>query len=393
MDAETQIRTIDRATLTAPVRSALRSSTVKVLQWRSSRLGGGAGNPVSLGLYRFSGTGQDQGQPVTWSLVLKMAQSPANVGVVDMGEGEDPTHWNYWRREIYVFQSDLLDHLPPGLAAPRCYGVEERPGDVIWLWLEEVRDVGDAPWALERHGLAARHFGRFNGAYLSGRPLPGYPWLSVGLLRQWCREFDTPLYAGFHRRPSLWEHPLVRRIYPPPDANPFLHLLANRERFLAALDGCPQTMCHKDAYPTNLMRSRGRDGQEETVALDWALAGIGPVGEELAQLAVGALDKVEAAEARDVDQVVFAGYLDGLRDSGWHGDAGTVRFGYVASAALRIGLWLLYLLNQAFEESGASEHQEARGEPVEEVVNQQARATRFVLDLAEEAHELRDRLR
>jgi hypothetical protein len=83
-----------------------------------------------------------------------------------------------------------------------------------------------------------------------------------------------------------------------------------------------------------------------------------------------------------------------------------VRFGYVASAALRIGLWLLYLLNRAFEESGAREHQDAPGEPiegpalslsraesralVERVIEQQARATRFVLDLAEEAYELLD---
>jgi hypothetical protein len=393
MHAETQIRTIDRATLTAPVRSALRSDTAEILDWRSSPLGGGVGNPVSLGLYRFSGTGEDRGEPVTWSLVLKMAQSPANVGAVDMGEGEDPTHWNYWKREMLLFQSDLLDHLPPGLAAPRCFGIEERPGDVIWLWLEEIVGVQGGPWSLDRYGLAARHLGRFNGAYLTGRPLPAHPWLSIGLLWQWCSQFDSPLYSVFHRHPSVWEHPPLRRIYPPPDVNPLRHLLADRERFLAALDACPQTLCHNDAYPTNLMGRRGEDGREETVALDWALAGIGPVGEELAQLAIGALDTVDGAEARDVDQVVFAGYLDGLGDSGWRGDASTVRFGYVASAALRIGLWLLYLLNQAFEESGALDHERPALDAVERLIEQQARATRFVLDLAEEAYELLDAVR
>jgi hypothetical protein len=138
------------------------------------------------------------------------------------------------------------------------------------------------------------------------------------------------------------------------------------------------------------MGRQGADGQEETVAVDWALAGIGPVGEELAQIAIGALDNVEAAEARDVDQVVFAGYLDGLRDSGWRGEAHSARFGYVASAALRIGLWLLWLLQQAFEESEAIEQQEAQEDLVEGLVEQQARATGFVLDLAEETHELLD---
>jgi hypothetical protein len=130
------------------------------------------------------------------------------------------------------------------------------------------------------------------------------------------------------------------------------------------------------------------------------------VGEELAQLTAGALDSADAAEAQDVDEVLFAGYVDGLRDSGWRGDAHAVRFGYVASAALRIGLWLLWLLNRAFEESGAIEHQDAPGEPIEGpalslsraeprdlvagLIEQQARATRFVLDLAEEAYELLD---
>jgi hypothetical protein len=396
MNAGTQLRAIDATTLTPPVRSALRSDTVEILDWESSLLRAGIGNPVSLGLYRFSGTGHDHGEVLTWSLVLKMAQSPANVGAVNMGEGDDPRHWNYWKREMHVLQSDLLDHLPPGLAAPRCFGVEERPRDVIWLWLEEISEAQDAPWSLDRYGLAARHFGRFNGAYLSGQPLPAYPWLSIGLLHQWCRDLCTPLYSGFQRHPSLWEHPLVRRIYPPPEANPFRHLLVDRERFLAALDDCPQTVCHKDAYPTNLMGRRGEDGQEETVALDWALAGIGPVGEELAQLAIGALDTADAAEVGDVDQVVFAGYLDGLRDSGWRGDARTVRFGYVASAALRIGLWLLFCLNRAFEESRGIQDQELSAEPVERpvpsavegVIDQQERATRFVLDLAQETYEL-----
>ncbi|MGD9030993.1 MAG: hypothetical protein PVG25_14400 [Anaerolineae bacterium] len=409
MNATTQLRAIDARTLTAPVRSALRSDTVEIDDWQSSPLGVGVGNPVSLGLHRFSGTAHDRGEPLTWSLVLKMAQSPANVGALDMGEGDDPTHWNYCKRELYLYQSDLLDHLPPGLAAPRCFGAEERPGDVIWLWLEEISAAQDgAPWPLERYGLAARHFGRFNGAYLAERPLPAYPWLSTGLLRHWCSSLatDTPLFPVSQARPNLWQHPLVCRIYPPPDANPFLQLLVDRNRFLAALDACPQTVCHRDAYPTDLMGRRRENGQEETVAVDWALAGIGPVGEELAQLTAGALDSADAAEAQDVDEVLFAGYVDGLRDSGWRGDAHAVRFGYVASAALRIGLWLLWLLNRAFEESGAIEHQDAPGEPIEGpalslsraeprdlvagLIEQQARATRFVLDLAEEAYELLD---
>lgn len=382
--------------MTGPVRRMLQSDTLEVLGWQVRPLGGGFGNPVSLGLYGITGSGQDRGEVVTWSVVLKVAQSPANVGEVNMGEGDDPTHWNYWKREMRVYQSGLLDRLPLGLAAPRCFGVKERPDNTIWLWLEDVADRYAGAWPLERYGLAARHFGRFNGAYMAGRPRPAYPWLSIGLLRQWCANLLD--FAGMdgesHQRPSLWEHPLVRRLYPAPDSNPVLHFLADRERFLAALDRVPQTLCHQDAYPTNLMARRGEEGNEETVAVDWAMAGMGPVGEELAQIALGALDHTEGTEPAEIDQVVFGGYLDGLRDSGWRGDTRIVRFGYVASAVLRVGLVLLWSLAEALAQSQPATPDEAPAtasqEPLEAAIEEHVRATRLVLELAEEAFELFD---
>ena len=62
MDSTTQFQSIDRATLTPPVRNALRSKTAELLEWTSARLPGGEGNPVSPGLHRFSGTGEDQAE-------------------------------------------------------------------------------------------------------------------------------------------------------------------------------------------------------------------------------------------------------------------------------------------------------------------------------------------
>ncbi len=111
-----------------------------------NQFAGGFGNPVSLGLYRFEGTGQDRDQAVPWSVILKLIQSPANVGWVDMGEGEDQTHWNYWKRETLVYQSDLLETLPEGMVAPRCFGWVELPGNIAGLWLEDVVDSYGGVW-------------------------------------------------------------------------------------------------------------------------------------------------------------------------------------------------------------------------------------------------------
>jgi hypothetical protein len=385
-----QVEAIDRGMLIHPVRRMLQRTTAEVLDWQVRRLEGGFGNPVSLGLYHFWGEAQDGGQAVPWSLVLKVAQSPANVGASDMGEGEDPSHWNYWKRELCVFQSDLLEDLPRGLAAPRCYGLEERPGDITWLWLEEVADCYGGVWPLERYGLAARHLGRFNGGYLSEPSLADHRWLSVGLLRQWCASIPDwlPQFSGLHGEPDIWAHPLILRVFPRPEKNPFLRFLRERERFLAALDQLPQTICHKDAYPTNLMARRGADGEEETVALDWAMVGIGPVGEEVAQLALGTIDRMEGLEPEDIDRVIFERYLTGLGEMGWQGDREVVRFGFVTCAALRVGLMLLWSLSQAIEASQAGGTGDGETPAVEEAIERGARQARFVLSWVGEAYEL-----
>src|SRR5207237_402832 len=86
-------------------------------------------------------------------------------------------HPIYGKREALAYASGLLDDLPGGIAAPRCFAVEERTDESCWLWLEEVGDRHGSRWPLSQYARAARALGRFNGAYLAGRALPAYPWL------------------------------------------------------------------------------------------------------------------------------------------------------------------------------------------------------------------------
>ena len=220
-----------------------------------------------MGLYRFEGSGLDGGERVLWSVILKAIQSPANVGWENMGEGDDPTHWNYWKRELLVYRSELLAALPEGIAAPRCYDSVELPGDVAWLWLEDIPDADEDTRSLDRYALIASHLGRLNGSFLSAGPLPDFPWLSVNRTRQWLT-MEPPWQA------IPWDHPLVRIRYPRPEANSFRRLLFESERFLAKLNLLPKTICHGDTYPTNFKSRRSPGGNEQTVALDWALVGI-----------------------------------------------------------------------------------------------------------------------
>ncbi len=95
-------------------------------------------------------------------------------------------------------------------------------------------------------------------------------------------------------------------------------------------------LCHFDAFRRNLLSRQGPD-KEELVAVDWAYAGRGAVGEELVPLVVGSLCffEVVGIAPRDLDAACFAGYVAGLQEAGWVGDERLVRLGFTAAASLR----------------------------------------------------------
>ncbi len=337
---------IDRSELLAPFRRLAGSSTAEPLAWRVEQLGGGFGNPVSLGLYRVSGEGRDGARRFDWSLVLKAAHSPANVGMAHLGGGDDATHWNFWRREARLYQSDLLARLPAGLAAPRFYGLSERPGDVCWLWLEEIADEFGGQWPAERYGLAARHLGRLGGAYLSNWRPEEYPWLGRALLRQFAADLTTfaPWSADAGQTAVALEHPLCRRLFTDAGREAFAACLRGYPGLLDALDRLPATLGHQDAYPTNLMSRRDANGDPITVALDWALAGVAPIGSDLAQLFIGLIETGGDVNPAAAQRLALDNYVRGLRDTGWDGDESAVTFGFVAATVFRLTFMLVFFL-------------------------------------------------
>jgi hypothetical protein len=362
---------VDRATLTPIVRQSLRCDTFQIQDWQISQLGGGAGNPVSVGLYRFDGIGKDHGEPVAWSVILKVLQSPTNIGWLNMGEGENQAHWNYWKRELYVYQSGWLDTLPDGMAAPRCFGIIEQPGNIAWIWLEDITDYFGGVWSLERYALTARHLGRLNGMYITSRPLPTYAWLGINLIQQWGTAFQSQWQS------LPWEHLRVLARYP--RANSFHRLLLEYEQFQAKLNLLPRTICHGDTYPTNLMSHRLVDGQDQTVALDWALVNISAIGDDLGQFIYGAHMKLKGVTLKNIIQTLFDSYIEGIRDSGCHIEPKQVQFGFAASAALRVGLFQVYLLSEELKR----DH-----DPAQEIVDHSNTTDCFEVALADKAWEL-----
>ena len=367
MDIETELQAIDRETLNPLVRKALDSETVAVTDWQVTPL-----PAESRNVFRFTGHACTAGTTVAWSLVLKVVRRQRTSGT----------------REAQANAARLLRDLPGGLAAARCFGVEAH-GDTFRIWQEEVMDEVGRPWPLRRYGLAARHLGQLNGAYLVGRPLPTEPWFSRGWLREVVAGY-APLIAQLR---SLLDHPRLPHAFPGSSADDLLRLWENREVLLGALDRLPKTFGHLDAAPSNLFARRDANGEEQTVMIDWQGAGVAELGHELAPLVFFVLDwaRVDRTEAGELDECAFDGYLRGLQDAGWQGDPRTVRLGYAASLALRFGLRSIgRMLRFVLDERQHSWTGPTGEMTTEELTDHSARVQRFLLGRANEARELLD---
>jgi hypothetical protein len=187
---------IDRPSATDLARLALRDQSAEILDWSLQPVAYDASNPVSLGVHRLAGTATLKGKQLCWSLILKVIRSPVGVEIapgitLPAAVGDPPPgHFSNWRREILAYQSGVLRELPEGLAAPRCFRLEEKIACTYWVWLEDVADAFADSWTPARYGVAAHCLGRFNGAYLTGHPLPSEPWLGDGWQRSWIADME-----------------------------------------------------------------------------------------------------------------------------------------------------------------------------------------------------------
>ena len=358
------------------VRAALGEPGAVLGAWDAAA---GKGGPAPLegarSLFLLRGLARVGAAERPWRVVLKVLARRSG--------HDDPAHIDYWKREALLYGSGLLDALPAGPRAPRWYGGDEPADGIAWLWLEHVEDSGGV-WSPARWRSAARELGRFNGAYLAGRPLPATPWLGGRRLRSWV-ERHRPLVARIATAP---DNPDVRHWWPRSVVDAILRLWGERDVLCAALERLPHTFCHGDAIRRNLLTRRCVDGSDEMAAIDWEYAGRYAAGEEVGQTlsVAAAFFDVEPADLPALDELLFAGYIAGLRDAGWQGDTRSVRLAYAAHAALR----------NAFNAVGASvpaDEQRAAalrtyGHTWEELAERRAQVRPFLLNRAAEARSL-----
>lgn len=328
---------------------------------------GGSQVAGGLGVFRLVGSAKIEGQPYPWSVIAKVVSGSGVSG------DANPSAWNYWKREILAYRSDLFNELSGNLVAPKCYGVTEHPNDEWRIWLEDILETPKT-WTLERHGIAARHLGQFNGAYLTSRNLPSdQPWMYHGRARDWIKNCAS-MNEGFQKyvltdAGRLWlTKDSVERIG---------KLIAIHPSLIKMLDRLPLCLCHHDAFRRNLI-ARDSENVSQTVAIDWSMIGYGRIGEEAGITTAVALSFLEVAgdHAKEMDKITFESYVDGLRDAGWQGDVRLARFGYTTAAALATGVaWPIFMSDVLSTDEGIRFGESSIGHTLNDILEQWAIST------------------
>jgi len=376
-----KLDSITSETLAPLAAGVLGVDAVEVIDWQYEAIKGGIGQFYEMGLFLWQGRAIVDNQLRPWTLMLKITRSDASY------YSNDPSSWKYWDREALAYQSGLLDDLPGRLAAPRCFGVDHFPNKEIWIWMEAISTESTGAWPLSRYGVAARHLGQFNGAYLSGRSLPSHSWLSHGRIEEWLVKASGVI----PRLHDYQGHPLIEMWFANDMAERTIKIWSRRQELLDGIAKLPRTLCHHDAFRRNLIAATDQNNQDITFAVDWAVLGTGAIGEEIATTFSVTLQFLDC-DAQDVellDKFIYEGYLAGLRDAGWSGKSELVRFGFTASAALFMalggaGAWLPALM----DEKEVQEIEDYLGHPIEKVVHQWSMMQAYLLNLADEALEL-----
>lgn len=376
MDVAAEVAALDVKTLEPIARRAL-GRPVTLGEWRAVPFSYQVTNPMSAGIYRISGTARDAGATVEWSVILKIALADYDVLLARFPalHRAELEHAYLWDREVLAYGSGTFDRLPAGLAAPRCLFADRR-ADSCWLWLEDLGD-GGGQWDVPRYVEAARHLGRFNGAFPEGAF--DAPWLTRGWIRTW-------LLTGFASRAqtildndAIWEHPIVRAGFAADARERLRRHWAARAATLDQLHDRPLTLAHLDAFRKNLFDRRG-----ETVAIDWSYLGLAPIGAEVGHLVIGSVAFADhRQDIRTLAAAALDAYIAGLREAGWRGDDSVVRRGYALSA-VRWAFMLGWLTSVLDPQRRASTEKWA-GQRLEESVAQAGDRTTYLLDLIEGA--------
>ncbi len=111
---------------------------------------------------------------------------------------------------------------------------------------------------------------------------------------------------------SAWAQPLIKENWPSELADGLASLYANRELLWELLESAPQSPCHLDFWPNNVIVTE----RDEVVLIDWAFFGSGSLVEDVGNFIPDAIfDGFFAGEDIGVlESTMWRAYTAGLAD-------------------------------------------------------------------------------
>jgi hypothetical protein len=377
-----QLQAIDPAVLTEVVRQDLRRPDFEITSWQVEPLQHTPYIETTGGLYCFHGLGKDHSGTQVWRVVLKKVNNP-------MPWGQNELEIGYWKRELLIYQSGLLNTLQSPAVAPRCYDVTMHV-DGGWIWLEHITESVPKQWSMEHYQLAARLLGLMGGAFLCGKPLPDYPWLNHNFFHRFLAEGEYwALIMDPQAENNAWQNQRVQALFPESIKLRILNILSRKNEYANANERLPRVLCHFDLHRRNMKLRKNLQDQMELVLVDWSVSGIGAAGNDLGELVAMStwLFDADPSTLSILDSICLDSYLAGLREAGWSGDEQLIRLGYLISTSV----WQAATLPgwAAMELSGDEAHfLEKFGHSSEVVLPVWSKLAEYWLERADEARRL-----
>jgi hypothetical protein len=267
------------------------------------------------------------GTPAASAVVKRTG--PAHLGGDPVWAGAvDSADPQWWGREAVFYRSDLATvGWTDGCRAARCLAIDDHD-DLRDLWLEDVVDLP----------LPSQEYRRLVGALATWQVHHrgvDRPWLSHGWIPAHVRRrgLDNDRTLGDARWSRMFEAGIPASVH-----DDVRHRLTDPTTIGRVVDELPQLLTHYDFHHMNLGRVAG-----ETVIIDWATVGLGPVGHDVGVLLLDQATTLREALPEQWEQLVTT-YAEALGDAGSRISVAEVERSVAISTALRHGWVIDYVL-------------------------------------------------